>query len=317
MSGREWKVARDRGGFALLAVLWVIAATSVLALGLSLVARQSVWAAQNRVDIARATWKADACLERARAVIGEALSGRTANSTARSAGWATLDDVVRAAPNSPGPGCDVSARPAGSAVNLAEADDELLRGVLVAARLPHRQVDSLVDALLDWRDADDVPRPHGAERAWYDEQGLHPPRNGPLADIRELSRVRGFGAVPGLDTLFSTERGRIALDHAPLVVLAALPGFTEETVQRVAERRLRGVPVGDLLSLGQELSPAARTALSARYVDLVRLTTAEPDAWILTSTAASGARGVTVTVEVRLARSGARAAIVRRRSWVR
>ncbi|MGH7719761.1 MAG: general secretion pathway protein GspK, partial [Gemmatimonadaceae bacterium] len=250
MKDREHRSTRGRGGFALLAVLWVIAAVSLLALGLSLVARQSVWAAQNRVDIARATWKAEACLERARAAIGEALSGRTASSVARSASWATLDDVVRTTPVGAGPACEVSARAAGSAVSFAEADDELLRGVLVAARLPRRRVDSLVDALLDWRDADDVPRPHGAERAWYEERGLHPPRNGPPADVRELSRVRGFSSVGGLDTLFSTERGRIALDHAPLVVLAALPGFTDETVQRVAERRLRGLPVGDLLSLG-------------------------------------------------------------------
>src|SRR5437763_1240114 len=52
---------------------------------------------------------------------------------------------------------------------------------------------ALLDALLDWTDADDAPRPLGAERAYY--LGLAPPyapRNGPLASVGELALVRGF-----------------------------------------------------------------------------------------------------------------------------
>jgi general secretion pathway protein K len=307
---------RGRRGFALLAVLWIIACASMLVLGTSLVARQSISAAQNRVDMARATWKAEGCLEEARAVIAAAMSGRTADVMLQGVSWNTLDRAVaRAFAVAPG-GCEVRLRAVGTAINLAEADGELVRRILTEAVVPNNKIDSLVDALLDWRDADDVARPHGAERNWYRARGRHPPRNAPLADVRELSRVAGFDSVSGLDTFFTTESGRISINHAPVVVLAALPGFSEEVAGRAAERRLRGIPVGDLLALSTELSPAARSALSARYTDLLALTTTEPDAWILTSTASSGGRGVSVTIEVRLARSGTRAAVVRRRTWV-
>jgi len=51
---------------------------------------------------------------------------------------------------------------------------------------------ALADALADWTDADDEPRPHGAERAWYRRQNppLEPP-NAPLASISELALLRG------------------------------------------------------------------------------------------------------------------------------
>jgi len=59
----------------------------------------------------------------------------------------------------------------------------------------------LVDAILDWTDADDDPRPHGAERRWYASQ--HPAReaaNRPLRSVGELLLVRGVDAA-ALDRL--------------------------------------------------------------------------------------------------------------------
>ena len=48
------------------------------------------------------------------------------------------------------------------------------------------------DAILDWLDADEAPRPYGAESPYY--QGLSPSyvaRNGPIGDLDELLAVRG------------------------------------------------------------------------------------------------------------------------------
>src|SRR5206468_1245391 len=54
----------------------------------------------------------------------------------------------------------------------------------------------LADALADWTDADDVPRPRGAERDWYLAQ-TPPlvPRNAPFASVGELALVRGIDAA--------------------------------------------------------------------------------------------------------------------------
>ena len=56
----------------------------------------------------------------------------------------------------------------------------------VQVRKARRSAAAARIAVLDWRDPDNVPRPHGAEEAWYVGQGRAPPRNGPFADVREL-----------------------------------------------------------------------------------------------------------------------------------
>ena len=86
----------------------------------------------------------------------------------------------------------------------------------------------MVDALLDWRDPDDAPRRFGAERDWYVARGLFPPRNGPLADVRELRRVRGFDAITVPDSVliavFTVEPGRLVTARADPRVLASVTG---------------------------------------------------------------------------------------------
>jgi type II secretory pathway component PulK len=190
-----------------------------------------------------------------------------------------------------------------------------LGAVLHRLRIPDATRDSMVDALLDWRDADDVPRPHGAERQWYVTNGRFAPRNGPFADVREIRRVRGFEKLEGLDSLVSVEPGRVSLAHAPLSVLGVLPGIDEEALSRIAEERTRGATSGDLMELMAQLSPSAREGMLASYSDLLRVATSEPDAWILEARATGGSPGITVVTQVRLVRAGDRAAIVRRRTW--
>ena len=307
---------RERPGFALLAVLWVMMGVVTLGLATSLVARRAVAGAHNRVQLRRAAWMAEECVERARAAIDEVLTAQANSASERGGGWSRLDAAVATSPLLRTSKCDVSLRPLGSAVDIGSADAEMLSQLLAGLAMPVRRADSLVDALLDWRDRDDVARPLGAERDWYQAHGRLPPRNAPLADIRELARVRGFEALQGLDSVLTLEPGRIALNHAPLTVVAALPGFTPEAVARMVEHRVRSAPVTDLLAFAGQLSPSARQALLARYADLVRFTTIEPDGWILTARAKSGAPAVTAVLEVRLVRAGNRAAIVRRRTWI-
>ena len=311
---------RSRDGFVLLAVLWVMVGVTALGLALSLAARNAIRSAENRRAATIAAWRAEGCAERARSVIEEVLDGRSAGAGSLSpyprAGWRTLDRTLAESPLMRANGCAVELRAAGSTIDVNSASEELLRSFFTALDLPEARADSFADALLDWRDADDVPRPSGAEREWYKREGRTTPRNAPLEDARELADIRGFDALPGIDSLLGVEPGRIDLGHAPLPVIAALPGFGSEAVARVAEERVRGVAPTDLLSFAARLSPNARSALVARYADLVRLTVVEPDAWILTSRARAGEPAITAVLELRLVRAGSRAAIVRRRSSV-
>lgn len=305
---------RRRRGFALLAVLWVLVGLAGLALVGSAAGREQLAATGNRVDLTRARWTAEGCLERARAAINGALRSSSAGAS-RENPWTWLDRIIEDAPILRGAGCHLTMRPVGRALDVNHADREQLRALFVGLGQTPDAADSLCDALEDWIDPDEVPRPAGAERPWYERAGKLPPRDGPLASIEELHRVRGFDRFTGLDSVLSVEAGRIVPARASITVLATLPGMTSEAVGRIAEMRERGAPVSDLSLLAGALSPAARSALLARYADLARLVASEPDAWLVTATASEGPRGVTATIELRLVRAGDRAAIVRQRRW--
>jgi general secretion pathway protein K len=300
-------------GFALLAVLWILVGVAAIGLVVSLAGRDAVGAAQNRADLAKARWLAAGCAERARAAINDALIEGRGAAPGPGSPWARLDSSVAAAPVVQG--CTVTLRAAGSALDVNRADEETLRAFLAAVGQAPDAADSLADALQDWRDGDGETRPLGAEAAWYRAGNRPAPRDGPLADVRELRRVRGWEARGGLDALLSVDSARVDLNHAPLAVLAALPGMGAEALAAVEERRRMGERLSSLAAIESRLSPAARQTLDARLPELSAYTVAEPDWWMLESRFAVGRPSVTAVVELRLVRAVERAAIVRRRTW--
>lgn len=306
-----------RKGFALLAVLWVFTGVAVLGLGAALAARAAVGTATNRADMVRAFWHAEDCLARTRVLAAEVLTDRAVDGSGHKVDWARLDRYVRSSWLAAQPDCDVILRPTGVTLDVNAADAEALHALFRALGVLPGRADSLTDAMLDWRDADDIPRPLGAEREWYESHGRHLPRNGPFADSREFRRVRGLESIPDLEGVLDVEPGRISLVHAPPEVLAALPGFGPEAVQRVLDLRRIGRSTIDLPAVASGLSPSARRLLLDRFPDAVERSTPEPEGWIVEARGYAGVPPVTVVVEVKLVRAGPRAAIVRRRIWLR
>jgi type II secretory pathway component PulK len=169
----------------------------------------------------------------------------------------------------------------------------------------------MVDALSDWRDSDDVARPMGAEADWYVANLRERPRNAALADIRELTRVRGFEDISAFDSVLTTEPGRVSLATASVSVLMAVPGITRETAEKVVALRDAGTPIRDPALLAGMISRTSADSLMARFPDIVRSTTPDPDAWNLTVHARSGFPAVTVALCWRLIRLGKRSVVVR------
>lgn len=299
---------RRRQGFALLLVLWMLVGVAAIGLGLVSSGRSTVAASTNRVLLARGAWWADGCLARARAVIDDTLRSPT---KVAEAAWRSLDSVI-AFSQITAAGCYLEARPTGVALDVNNATAEQLTLVFQSMGVRAEHADSIADAILDWEDPDDTPRLAGAESAWYREHGEALPRNGPIAAREELSLVRGVRSVPGIDSLLDVEAGRTLIGRAPMAILAALPGFGPEAIARASA--LGAVAPHDLLEFSTLLSPAARAELLAQFPALQKLVTFSPDAWIITSRASVGSPAVTSTIEVRLVRSGPRAAVVRRRS---
>src|SRR5262249_37072486 len=109
---------------------------------------------------------------------------------------------------------------------------------------------SLTDAVLDWSDADDEERPHGAEHRWYESLPLPTaPANRPFRAVGELLLVRGFDA-PTLARLhpFVTTAGEDGVhpNTAPPAVRLAVWPNPSRVGELVAARARGPVECGDL-----------------------------------------------------------------------
>ncbi len=302
-----------RRGFVMLTVLWVLAAASTVALALALQGRDGANAARNRVNAERAWWRANDCLSRARAA-ADAVLAANPDPAANAAAWRSLGALVAATGMPAGDGCVATFEAAGTRLDVNKADSAQCVAVLRASGFGATS-DTMTAALVDWRDADDSVRALGAESDWYTAAGRFAPRNGPFADVRELARVRGFESATDLDSVFTVEPGRIAINSAGAVVLAAVPGFSEETIERVLELRSQDTPIVNVLGLAGMVSTAASEELIANYQRFVSVATVDPDAWIVTASGSQGFPAVRSRVQLRLVHASTRAVVVRQRTW--
>jgi len=299
-----------RSGFALLTVLWLIAAASAIALAGSLVARDGVGIASNRIRSERARWLAAGCLDRARAAADLALANAKREGTTLVM-WRRLDRNVLESPLVTAQPCRIDVSAAGSRLDVNAADASLLARAFALMGLTNAQ--ALANRVVDWRDADDVAEPDGAEVDWYVQRERHPPRNGPIADIHEVGRIAGFEQIAQLDSVLGIEPGRIALNSAPLTVLRAVPGFTDELVARLTTERAAGRDVVDVLAVAGGVSPAATDSVIAHYPEITRMTTSTPDAWTIATR--SGRDPEAAVADARLVLGDGAAMMTRRSTW--
>jgi general secretion pathway protein K len=132
-------------------------------------------------------------------------------------------------------------------VNLV--GEKALLEILKKGGLPEEEAESVRDAILDWRDEDDVARPRGAERAEY-AQMPEPvvPRNGKLRGVEELSFVKGVTKEfyrAFLSRVFTALGNSPQVNYlrAPEIVLRSLPGVSAEAAQRIVAGRAEEPPI--------------------------------------------------------------------------
>ena len=136
-----------------------------------------------------------------------------------------------------------------SRINLNTAPADRVDRLLGTLGLDKQQRDVINDALQDWKDADSLERPNGAEsESYYVRLPLpYRARNGQMQDVRELLQIRGItrevyaGAdgKPGLAGLTTVVgRDTVNLNTAPVPVLKAL-GFSDAEISDVTQTRLR------------------------------------------------------------------------------
>jgi general secretion pathway protein K len=255
---------------AQLLVLWALALLGTLALGFSLVMRTEAQASRNGVDDARAYYQARTGTQRAIMLLSTI----------------PPDNVMRMeiAGEEEDASYKVRVENESGKVDINFVTEEVLLEMLKKGGLPDEEAERLRDAVMDWRDQDDDPRPGGAESPDY---ALLPepvrPRNGTLRSVEELRYV--IGVTPEFHERFLS---RVFTVHgyspgvnvllAPEIVLNSLPGMSPDAVAEILARRGGDPPVSpvDLAAMAGRglLTPKALAMVSGRPMSKVYSITA-------------------------------------------
>jgi general secretion pathway protein K len=245
-------VCRPReSGQALLAAVSALAVMSALAFGLAETSALDARLAERSLAALQADALARSGVAVAAAVLAE--TGATGAPDTLAAPWAV----------------DLGRQPLGAGWVRLQVEDEARRLDLGAPELADAVPrllavlgldPALADALADWIDPDDVPRPRGAERDWYlGETPPRVPRNAPLATLGELGLVRGFDA-------------RVLTRVRPYVTVAGEHAVNPNT----ATREVLLAVVQDAPAVERLLAARARDALGTD--DIAALVPDAPDA---------------------------------------
>lgn len=273
---------RAHGGFALVAALWLIVALGAVLGSIALDGRAERMATANAVAEFRAREAARSGIETAIAKL-DALQARTVSvgggeDAAHGARWLALQDELGDLDSLPigrTSWVRTSARDAATRLNVNRATAVELRALATGGGVSPTAIDSVVDLILDWRDADGHPLPAGGE--WANRYSrLEPPRfprNGFLLSVWETADALDPD-VPSLHRvlpyLTTVGDGEVNLNTAPPAVLMTLPGLGAEAAAAIVRSR-SGRPLRSLDDVTAALRGLDRDRVVAAFPDLAGL----------------------------------------------
>jgi general secretion pathway protein K len=276
---------RSRRGVALLAALWLVVAIATVALQFSLEARErrtvGILASERGIQRAAALGALAAVQAKLEQALRVAPSGNNVAIARLRASdpWAYVDSLYSVPVYVDSMEVDVVARDLGERLNINQVNETELQTFFSFLLGDYTKATHLAQAVMDWRDADSIPRPSGAERDAYIKAGvLALPTNSTFRDVEELENVMGM--TPDIYAVVSpylTTRGSgaININTAPVPVLRALPGMTDATLNMILMLRSQGRRIDALSQVfqqgagrrplpGQLASQAAINQLAAR-----------------------------------------------------
>jgi general secretion pathway protein K len=230
----------DRG-FVLVSVLWLLALLTLVALALMTTARLDVRAAGQLVRHAEAEALADGLTR----LVALRLGDRDRRS---------LTEARIATDGSPfhcshqHASVEIAINDLGGLVDLNGASQPLLEWLLLRRGVASGQARSIAAAIVDFRDADDLPSgPEGAESAAYQTAGLrHVPKNAPFESVTELDQVLGMtprllNRLRAVVTVYGRQPG-IDATHAPRELVTAFSEGHGEAAASTGNRAPMPIP---------------------------------------------------------------------------
>lgn len=229
-------------GIALLLVLWVITLLTVIALGMTSTQRTEIALAANQVLSATFRAQADAAIYVAALnLLTQPPPEATADRTAMENMGFWVPDGQPQLWRMGETAMEIRVINEASLIDLNQAEPGLLLALLKAVGIEEQESARMLDAILDWRDPDNLHLANGAEDDDYAAAGLpYGAKDGPFDSVEELRQLIGFkkenfrALAPAL-TVYSGQASPVP-DFAPPLVQAALQGIgLEEMEDRLAE----------------------------------------------------------------------------------
>lgn len=133
-------------------------------------------------------------------------------------------------------------------VDINAASDVVLKNLLLNIGISEEETETIVDSIMDWKDADDLHRLHGAESDYYQSlQNPYKAKNARFDSLEELLLVKGVtadilygnGSRKGIIDFLTvyTKKNRININAAPKEVLMAIPNMTPELAESIISAR--------------------------------------------------------------------------------
>lgn len=293
---------RGSRGIAQLVVLWAMLLLGIMAMSFSFAMRTEALAARNGVDSARAYYQARTGVNRA--IFQLSVS--------------PIDNALREPLKGEEDDASYETRIASESgkIDVNFVTETVLKDVLRNGGLSTEDAERVGDSILDWRDADDMPRPNGAEDAHY--ASLPAPvkiRNGKFVSVDELLSVNGVTPdlfVRLLSKAFTVHGASPSVDinSAPAALLRVLPGFTRRAADAVVSRREEN-PFRSPAEVAEYLADAGVPPAAAAIF------TTSPQGRVYTITSVGKAGGKTARgVECRVEVSGAGTKTVKILRWM-
>jgi general secretion pathway protein K len=218
-------------GLAFVLVLWLLALLTILLGSFALTSRTEALQARHLFDTTRARYSAEAGVNRA--VFQMALPDPQLRWIPDGRKYELEFEDAKLA---------LEVTDESGLVDLNAADTLTLSNLFVGTGMEQRAADQLADAILDWRDSDDLVSPNGAEDSDYDAAGYdYGAKDAPFDTVSELQQVLGMTAEiyarvsPAL-TIYSGQPTPNPA-FAPFEVLRSLIGMNDQLAQQIIEAR--------------------------------------------------------------------------------
>lgn len=268
-------------GFALVTVLWLLAALSVFAGGSMTAARLDIRAAQNRIALERAEWAAEACTA--------ILSQRYAQDQT-----ATSTDTVNLGGDT---WCHASIKDPSARLNINGADDQTLKRFFREGNNPKGHGGGPGGALRNLRPAV-VPDPRPRFAAVAELRNVDGIDEQRLKDLTSLLTVRGDG--------------RVNLMTADARIIRSLSMLTRAQADRIVSWRSTAGPAPDHTGIAAVLEQAEIPLSAEAYRALVQQTSLAPTVLVIEAAGGFDALPIRGTRTITTIPVGRRLAVLRR-----